>query len=137
MSAKLIICCSGRPALNGHKRRLFQWNPEYNCFVYENRLFDEVEFNSKIEEVMKKNSDLRPYVKVAVLSDGSAVQAPAAPTGDYAALQAKYAALQARIGQPVTAAEAEEVLLRLAPHRLKAKPGRKLVAEPAPELAEV
>lgn len=127
MSAKLIICCSGRPALNGHKRRLFQWNPEYNCFVYENKLFDEAEFNAVIEEVMKKNNDLRPYVKVAVLSDGA--EPAAAPSGDYAALETKYKALQARVGVPVTAAEAEEVLLRLAPHRLKAKPGRK--AEPA------
>ena len=126
MSAKLIICCSGRPALNGHKRRLFQWNPEYNCFVYENKLFDEAEFNAVIEEVTKKNNDLRPFVKVAVLSDGSAPEAkPQEQTGDYAALHEKYLALQSRIGLPVTPAEAEEVLQRLAPHRLKGKPGRK------------
>ena len=132
MSAKLIICCSGRPALNGHKRRLFQWNPEYNCFIYENKFFDEVEFNAKSEEVMKKNNDLRPYVKVAVLSDGSApADKTAAPTGDYAALETRYKALQARIGIPVTAAEAEEAMQRLAPSRLKGKPGRK------PELQEV
>lgn len=126
MSAKLIICCSGRPALNGHKRRLFQWNPEYNCFVYENKLFDETEFNAVIEAVVKKNNDMRPYAKVAVLSDGAAAPvADAQPSGDYAALQAKYAALQARIGIPATAEEAEEAMQRLAPHRLKGKPGRK------------
>lgn len=128
MSAKLIICCSGRPALNGHKRRLFQWNPEYNCFVYENKLFDEAQFNSVIEEVMKKNGDLRPYVKVAVFSDGSTTPPP--PSGDYAALEAKYKALQARIGAPLTVDQAEGVLQRLAPHRLKGKPGRKPALEP-------
>lgn len=128
MSAKLIICCAGKPALNGHKRRLFVWNPEYNCFVYENKLFDEQELNTQVEGIFKKNWDLRPMVRVAVLSDGNAAPAQAVPTGDYAALDARYKALQARIGVPVTAVEAEEVLLRLAPHRLKAKPGRKPVA---------
>ena len=69
--AKLIICCAGRPALNGHKRRTFLWNVEHNCFVHEGRELTEAEFNAQSELVFKKNRDLFPYAKVARLSDGS------------------------------------------------------------------
>src|SRR5260221_496246 len=74
--AKLIICCAGRPALNGHKRRIFLWSVEHNAFVHEGRELTEAELNTQVEAVFKKNWDLRPFVKVARLSDGAEASAP-------------------------------------------------------------
>jgi len=91
--AKLIICCAGRPALNGHKRRTFLWSVEHNCFVHEGRELTETELNAQVEGVFKKNWDLRPFVKVARFSDGT-VEA-AAPVED--ATKAKIADLQEKL----------------------------------------
>lgn len=153
--AKLIICCAGRPALNGHKRRTFLWNVEHNCFVHEGRELTEAEFNAQAELVFKKNRDLFPYAKVARLSDGSAPAAPvvdeskakiadlqeklaAARADAHAArnsanaavleLQAKVEKLEADTKTPRAATgleEALEIVTRLAPEKLKGKPGRK------------
>lgn len=72
--AKLIIWCPGRPAINGMKRRTFLWNTTYNCYVHENKVLTEQEFNSVVEAVFKKNQDLRPCARVVEFSE-----APAAP----------------------------------------------------------
>lgn len=161
--AKLIICCAGRPALNGHKRRTFLWSVEHNCFVHEGRELTEAEFNAQAELVFKKNRDLFPYAKVARLSDGSSPAAPAVDDSKakIADLQEKLAAaradahtarneanaklleaqakaekLEADAKAPRAAAsldEALEIVARLAPEKLKKTPGRKA----APETMEV
>ncbi len=96
--AKLLICCAGRPALNGHKRRTFLWSEEHKCFVHEGRELDEAEFNACSEAVFKKNRDLFPYAKVARLSDGSTPAATPAEDpskAKIAELQEKLAAARA------------------------------------------
>ena len=115
--AKLIIWCPGRPALNGHKRRSFQWNPDFNCFVHENKIMDEKEFNAVVESVFKRNSDLRPCVRVVEFSDGVAL-APVATIST---------------AREVGIDEALEIVQRLAPEKLrKTSQGRPPSAKPTP-----
>lgn len=158
--AKLIICCAGRPALNGHKRRTFLWNVEHNAFVHEGRELEERELNAVVEGVFKKNWDLRPYVKVARFSNGSnpsaapvvdeskakiadlheklAVARADAHTARNAANAALLAAqeridsLEAEVAKPragTSLDEALEIVTRLAPEKLKSRPGRKAATE--------
>lgn len=161
MPAKLIICCSGRPALNGHKRRSFLWNTKHNCFVFEGRELGETELNSVVELVCKKNYDLKPFVKVVPSLAENGVEAPPpALVAEHEALKGRYKTLQERIGTAPDGAElataqaqvadlqaqlasvplpveitldaALEVVLRLAPEKLrKTSQGRKPDAAPA------
>lgn len=163
--SKLIICCAGRPALNGHKRRTFLWSTEHNCFIHEGRELTETELNAQVEGVCKKNWDLRPYVKVVRFSDGSGPAAAPVEDGSKAKiadlqeklaiaradahtarhanderlleLTAKIASLEAEAAKPRTVPavdldQALEIVTRLAPEKLKGKPGRKA----APEVME-
>lgn len=146
MPAKLIICCSGRPALNGHKRRSFLWSAQYNCFVHEGRVLDEKDFNAVAEAVFKKNQDLRPGVRVVQFSDAAPVLAPDT-AARIAELEAKLAAAPADLSARVTELEAQlaaptaditleavlEVVSRLAPHKLKGQPGKKPAAVAVPD----
>lgn len=105
MSAtKLIIACPGRPASNGHKRRMFQWNPAFNCYVFENRLLDVAEFNRIVESVCKKHADLRPFSRVI---EDVAVAAPVEPVTTLTT------------AREVGLDEAMAVVARMAPERLK------------------
>jgi len=152
MPAKIIICAPGRPVCNGHKRRMFIWNPTFNAYVFEDRVLDEAEFNRISESVFKKHSDIRPYAKIVQESVSVVpepmVPEPMVPEKDYAALKEKYRALQARIGEipPVATIAAREVGLdeavaivqRLAPEKLrKTSQGRRpnvVTPEPAMEV---
>ena len=142
MPAKLIIAAPGRPATNGHKRRMFMWNPTFNCYVYENRVMDEKEFNAVAQAVFKKHSDIRPYASIVEFSDGSAITESTSTVlaTEHTELLARYKALQARIGDvpPVSTISAREVGLddavaiiqRLAPEKLrKTSQGRKAFIE--------
>ena len=134
MPANLIICCAGRPAINGHKRRSFVWKEEYGCFVHDGKLLTETEFNAIAQTVMAKNQDLRPFAKAV----GAAATAGADPRvaeleKQLAEKQTRIEALQAsvlvlRAKTTPTLEDALEVVETLAPDRLKKKPGRK--AEP-------
>ncbi len=104
MSAKLAIICPGRLVVNGSKRRTFLWNDEHKCYIHENRLFDEREFNAVVDGVFKKNADLRPCVRVIEFSDAPAVIAPVATISG---------------GAEVTLEAALEVVQREAPERLR------------------
>lgn len=123
--AKLIILCSGRPTINGSKRRSFLWSEKFKAYVHENRVLDEKEFNAVVEEVFKKNSDLRPCVRVVEYSDGAAAtpDSSVVSAADHEALRAKYKALQDRIanssGPIITVEAALEVIQREAPDRLR------------------
>lgn len=120
MPAKLIIACTGRPAVNGQRRRKFVWNPKYNAYVYEGREFGEREINDVIDVVIRKNSDLRPYMKVVQFSDEATATFqqtvhttdPTPPAG----------ADGSRI---ITLQEALAVVEKIAPERLKKTPGKK------------
>ncbi len=148
MPAKLIIWCPGRPALNGHKRRTFQWSVQHNCFVHEGKELTEQEFNAKAELVFKKNQDLRPCVRVVQYSDAAPVLAEET-AAKIAELEAKVAAapvdlsarvteLEAKLAavQPpaaVTLEQALAVVTSLAPHKLKGQPGKKPAAVATPD----
>ncbi len=161
MPAKLIIWCPGRPALNGHKRRTFQWSVQHNCFVHEGKELTEQEFNAKAELVFKKNQDLRPCVRVVQYSDAAPVLAeetaarvleleakitllharsavPVEVANENAQLKAKVAELEAKLAAPplpsvITLEQAWEVVHRLAPHKLKGQPGKKPAAVATPD----
>lgn len=134
MPAKLIICCAGRPAINGHKRRSFLWMDKHGCFVHNGVELDEVAFNACSQEVMSKNQDLRCFAKV-VDSDGVATADPR-----IAHLEAKLIENQTRIytlqaslisarnsapASDITLEQALAVVESLAPDKIKKKPGRK------------
>ncbi len=109
MSPKIIIWIPGKPLLHGHKRREFLWSVPHACYLYEGREIELGEFNAKYEKAMRNNADLNPRVKILGL--GTA-EAPAPVATIVAAHE-------------VTADEAEEVLMRLRPERLKKKTGPK------------
>lgn len=106
---KLIICLSGKPLIHGYKRREFTWSADHGCYLYKGREFECHEFNEIVDKVMRSNEDMHPSVKVVQLSDKPIALAP-------------IATISAR---EITVAEAEEVLFRMAPHRLKGKTGPK------------
>lgn len=147
MSTKLLIVCPGRPNVNGAKRRTFHWNPAYECYVHENRMFDETELNGVIEAVFKKNADLRPFVKVVEFSDGKTADsvAPAVSIEEHESLKLRYKKLQERIGGPpvstitggaeITLEEAIDVVRRLAPERLRKQSIGRVAARKPAEMA--
>ena len=131
MPAKLIICCAGRPAINGHKRRTFLWNDKFGCFIHEGRVLEAAEFNAKAQEVMAKNQDLRCFARV-VETDGAVGADPRVSELEKAladkstrieALQESVLSLRTK--NAPTLEEALAVVGELAPDRLKKKPGRK------------
>jgi hypothetical protein len=133
---KLILCCAGRPGLNGHKRRSFLWNAEHNCFIHEGRAFEPSEFNEIVQDVCKKNWDLYPYAKV--IPDAGEKFAPPESAGlkeKVADLQEKLATARAEAHAArtadVTLETALAVVEKLAPERLKRKPGPKPAEVPA------
>ena len=133
MPANLIICCAGRPALNGFKRRSFMWNAEHGCYVHDNKVLSEGEFNAIAQEVMRKNQDLRCYARVVGVGVAGADPRIAELEKQLADKQARIESLQAtalslRAKTTPSLEEAMEVIETLAPERLKKKPGRK--AEP-------
>lgn len=108
----LAIYINGRPAMHGHKRREFQWSAEHGIYLYEGRLFEPQEFNEAFERCEKRNADLSPLVKVV---DGH-VEAPVAPP------PAPVTTISA--AREITLEEAEAVMWRMAPERMKKKTGK-------------
>jgi hypothetical protein len=108
---KLIIYSRGKPITHGYKQREFRWMPKHNCYVFREKEFSPEEFNEQVEKIVMDNLDLRPMVRVV----GDVFEsAPSITTITTA--------------REITIAEAEDVMERLAPHRLKKKPGPKSVA---------
>ncbi len=131
MPAKLIICCAGRPAINGHKRRSFIWVDKHGCYVHEGRELDETPFNAVSQVIMAKNKDLRCFAKV-VNGDGAASVDPriAELEKKLADKQARIETLQAslvsvRAQTEPTLDQAIAIVEAQAPDRIKKKPGRK------------
>jgi hypothetical protein len=114
--AKMIIWVTGRPSLDGYAKREFKWSELHRKFIYEGREFSPAEFNAKWEKAFQNNNDLQPQ---AWVTDSSA-DAPAAPK-----TVAPPAVPPPPVFRPPTVDEAEAVMMRLAPERLKAKPGPK------------
>lgn len=117
MSAKLIIWIPGKPQLNGHKQREFLWSPAHSCYLYGGKEIDASEFNALYEKAVRNNADLGPRVKVLSVDKTIVRAAPPAPITTITARE-------------VSADEAEEVLQRLRPERLKKKTGPKEKEKP-------
>lgn len=114
--SKLIIWVSGRPNLDGYKKREFVWNEQHRAFIYEGREFDAAEFNEKFDKAWRNNQDLAPRARVVGLA--TPVAPPPAPH---------------IADEAMSVEQAESILNRFAPERLKKKPGRK----PATEMVTV
>jgi len=108
---KLLLYIPGNARSQGFKLYDFLWNVEHACFLYEGRPLELAEFNTKYEYCMKRFRHLLKNISVKVLAD----PAPAIE-------------LDVALSPPreMTAEEAEAVLEKLAPHRLKKKPGPKI-----------
>ncbi len=113
---KLIIYIKGKPNIHGHKRRDFRWVPQHNCYLYREREFTVSEFNVESEKIMRDNQDLYPLVRV--LDDYMQTDSWESPPPVATLTTAR----------EITVAEAEDVMERMAPHRLKKKPGPKTAA---------
>ncbi len=112
---KLIIYVKGKPIIHGYKQREFRWMPKHNCYVFREQEFTPKEYDAIHEKVMMDNQDLRPMVRVLV--DVAAPDEWEAPP-----------AITTITAKEITVADAEAVMERLAPHRLKKKPGPKVAA---------
>ncbi len=108
MSIKLAIYVTGSVLAHGHKRREFVWSPEHGIYLYGGSLIDADKFNAVYARCVKTNTDMSPLVKVIATTP----EAAPAPVATIAAGE-------------VTLAQAEAVMERLAPHRLKKKTGPK------------
>ncbi len=109
---KLIIWISGRPNLNGFKRREFVWSEPHGCYLYMGREFAPSEFNEAFEKAFKNNRDFYPRAKV-IETDEAPANAPAASTP----ISTK--------PEPLTLEIAEAFIMANAPERLKKKTGPK------------
>lgn len=102
---KFLIYVRGNPLVNGHVRMRFRWVPKYELYLWDGKETDVDEFDKVMAEAFKN-----PLYKImnpeAKLAPGT-FQAPAAAV-------------------EITVADAEAVMERLAPHRLKRKPGPKV-----------
>ena len=120
MSAKLIIWIPGQFLITGYKRGDFLWDNTYKKYVYKSRLFTEREFNAEAEKIFKQHHRIFPQVHVVEYSD----EAKADLGPDLAPVATISPAHE------ITAEEAEAVMERLAPWRLKPQPG-KVAGKPA------
>lgn len=118
--AKLIIYVSGKPLMNGYKVREFQWSEVHRCYLYEGRELDAAEFNEKWEKAYRNNGDLLPRVRVTDAGNPP-TPAPANPAPEPVAAPPPE---PVPVPEP-TLDEAIAIVQRLAPDRLKSKPGRK------------
>lgn len=116
MSAKLIIWIPGKPLLNGHKQREFTWSESHRCYIYGGTEIAAEDFNSIYDKAVRNNLDLNPRVRVIAV-DAETPIAPAAPPITSISVQ--------EISPEEAADQAEEVLARLRPDRLKKKTGPK------------
>lgn len=111
---RIIAYLTGNPSVQGYKRREFLWMPEHKCYVHNGRPFTEKEFNQLVPAICKKHRDLYPQFRM--LEEPPAETAAVAPTT---------ASLQIDVPAPapeITVEQAEALLLRLAPEKLRKAP---------------
>ena len=112
--SKLIIYLPGKARVQGYKMYDFLWDESLQCFVFRGKAYDPHEFNEAYDICMKRFRRLLPTISVKVigLETAPVVAATPAPTPTPAPHE-------------ITVEEAEAVMQRLAPDRLKKKPGPK------------
>ncbi len=123
--SKLIIWVTGRPSLDGYAKREFKWSELHKKFIYEGKEIAPAEFNAKWEKAFRNNGDLFPQVWVV---DAIADAPPTTPPKPIAPPQVPIAL------NLITVDQAEAVMMKLAPERLKAKPGPKTIKAKIPEI---
>jgi len=109
--SKFIIAVGGKPLIYGYHRKEFKWSEDHKKFIYLGRLIQEAEFNEHVEKALDRYRDMNPKV-ILVESTPAAEVKPPAPIATISAGE-------------ITLDMAEEVIMRLAPERLKKKPGVK------------
>ena len=100
---KLIIYVTGSYLYYGHQRSEYIWSVKHGVYIYQGKEWDASEFNAIIDRALKHPAfdDMHPSVKIVDITEPAA-----AP-------------------KEITLEEAEEIVNRLAPHRLKKKTGPK------------
>jgi hypothetical protein len=116
MSAKLIIWIPGKPLLNGHKQREFLWSESHRCYVYGGTEIAAEDFNSIYEKAVRNNLDMNPRVRVIAIDAEKPIAQDAPPIPPISMQE---------ITPDEAADQAEEILARLRPDRLKKKTGPK------------
>jgi len=117
--SKFIIAVGGRPLIYGYHRQEFKWSEGYRKFIFLGREIDEAEFNEQVEKALERYRDLNPKVILVASAPAAEVPPPAPPVAPPPVPVATISA------EEITLEMAEEVIKRLAPDRLKKKPGVK------------
>lgn len=108
-----FICyIDGRPIVQGFKRYEFLWDEALQCYVFEGKTFTEQEFNDKTRKVFS-NLTYRALFPMVKCLDAAAAPVAIPPISTITAGE-------------VTLEQALEVVDRLAPDRLKRKPGPRI-----------
>jgi hypothetical protein len=102
---RLIIWVGGRTMVHGFKRRGYLWSETHRCYIYLGRELTDREFNGVIDKALREGEGMYPSVKIVSFSE------------------------EKSMAPDVTAQQAEEIMQRLAPERLKKKPGPKQLME--------
>ena len=98
---KFLIYLEGNPQIQGYTRFEFKWSQKHGVYLFNGQETEKKDFNEVAARVFSIPQYRLMFPKVKLL--GSEEE----PTRE------------------ITVAEAEEVMERLAPHRLKKKPGPK------------
>lgn len=79
--AKLIIYVDGRLYVHGHHRLDFKYNPTYETYIHNDRVYDEEEFNAVAPKAIANaiRHRLPVAVKIVEFSPKAEVKAPEAP----------------------------------------------------------
>ena len=111
---KFLIFIRGNPIMNGYVRREFRWVPQQELYLWQGREVEAHEFNAVMDTLFKTNRALyaKMYPEVRIVAS-SEKELPV-PTGP----------------REITVGEAEEVMEKYAPHRLKRKPGPQPTGQP-------
>jgi len=114
---KFIIYLDGNPFVQGYTRFEFKWSQSHGAYLWEGREIDANEFNAVAKVALTRYANLKWHPMVKIVSG----------LGE----QPLTAVLPPSVGNEITVSEAEAVMERLAPHRLKKKTGPKPELVPA------
>jgi hypothetical protein len=120
--SKIIIYFTGHPRVNGYSRGEFQWSEAHQCYLFQNKVFDETNFNDAFTLCFTRYHSLFPLVKFVEENPPAQITPP---------LTADELPIAEDTTDEILVARAEDTLERLAPHRLKKKPGPKSALVPA------
>lgn len=110
--SKFICYIDGRPIVQGHKRYEFIWDEALYCYVFRGKAFTEAEFNDMTKAVFS-NALYRSFFPQVKCLEETPSDAPIETIDDKT---------------EITLDQALDIVERLAPHRLKKKPGPREVA---------